>query len=172
MPRMEGSRIGLVSDTHFPRRAGGSLPPACRAALAGCELIVHAGDHCDMDAVRALRTVGPPVVAVHGNADDAHVRALLPATATFDRHGVRVTVTHDAGPAAGRLARLRRRFPDAGVVVFGHSHIPLVEREPGFLIVNPGSPTDRRRQPHHTMAVLTLVPGREPEVEVIRLDPP
>lgn len=147
------------------------LPGPCRDALAGCDLIVHAGDLCDLDALRAIRALGPPVLAVHGNADDARVRALLPPTETFDRHGIRVVVVHDAGPAQGRLARLARRFPDARVVIFGHSHIPLAEHGPGLLILNPGSPTDRRRQPHHTMAVLTLADGRPPAAEHVVVDP-
>lgn len=168
---MAETRIGVISDTHFPRRGGGVLPARCRDVLAGCDLVVHAGDLCDMDALRAVRSLGPPVLAVHGNADDARVRALLPPTETFDRHGVRTVVVHDAGPAAGRLARLRRRFPDARVVIFGHSHIPLAEEAPDLLILNPGSPTDRRRQPHHTMAVLTLADGRPPRWEHLVVDP-
>ena len=168
---MAETRIGVVADTHFPRRGGGVLPPPCRELLAGCDLIVHAGDLCDMDALRVIRAIGPPVLAVHGNADDPHVRALLPPTETFDRHGTRVVVVHDAGPAQGRLARMARRFPDARVVIFGHSHIPLVEQGPGLLILNPGSPTDRRRQPHHTMAVLTLADGRPPAAEHVVVDP-
>lgn len=168
---MAETRIGVISDTHFPGRGGGSLPARCLEALAACDLVIHAGDLCDIDALRGVRAIGPPVVAVHGNADDAHVRAVLPPTETLDRHGVRVVVTHDAGPAAGRLARLRRRFPDARVVVFGHSHIPLVEEAAGLLILNPGSPTDRRRQPHHTMAILTLADGRPPHAEHLAVDP-
>jgi uncharacterized protein len=100
------------------------------------------------------------VVAVHGNVDDAAVRAALPATAIVAAHGHRLAVIHDAGPARGRLERLRRRFPEVGAVIFGHSHIPLHARAPdGFQIVNPGSPTERRRAPHHTMAVARVDPG-------------
>jgi predicted phosphodiesterase len=100
-----------------------------------------------------LRALGPPVEAVHGNMDDHELRRLLPPARMVLAAGARIAMVHDAGAADGRLARLRSRFPDADAVVFGHSHIPLHERDPktGFQIFNPGSPTDRRRQPTHTM---------------------
>jgi uncharacterized protein len=108
-------------------------------------------------------------VAVYGNVDDAEVRAALPAVATVLAEGARIGVVHDAGPAKGRLARMRRRFPDADAVVFGHSHIPLHERAPdGFQIFNPGSPTERRRAPAHTMGMLHAEAGRL-EFELIAL---
>jgi putative phosphoesterase len=158
--------IAVISDTHMPRRAR-TLPEACLARLRGADLIVHAGDHCDMDAVRALRALGRPVVTVHGNADDAAVRAALPAHEEIALPGLRLAVTHDAGPAAGRAARLRRRFPEAGLIVFGHSHIPLTEVDAdGVRILNPGSPTDRRRQPHHTMATVRLAGDAPAEVTI------
>jgi hypothetical protein len=101
------------------------------------------------------------VVAVHGNVDDAEVRAVLPASASVEAGGARIGLVHDAGPAKGRLARLRRRFPEADAVVFGHSHIPLHQRGPdGFQILNPGSPTERRRAPEHTMGIATVQDGR------------
>ena len=85
---------------------------------------------------------------MHGNVDDAAVQAALPEAATIDADGARIAVVHDAGPARGRLARLRSRFPDADAVIFGHSHLPLHERDDdGFQIFNPGSPTERRRAP-------------------------
>ena len=89
---------------------------------------------------------------MRGNVDEAALAALLPAERTVEAGGARIAMVHDAGPAGGRLDRLRKRFSDADAVVFGHSHIPLHERAPdGFQIFNPGSPTDRRRQPRHTM---------------------
>lgn len=166
------THIGVISDTHMPRKAQ-QLPPACVEVLRGSDLIIHAGDHSDAASLAALRAIGPPVVAVHGNVDGEDMRAALPATAAVTVAGHVLAVVHDAGPAAGRPARLRRRFPEAGAVVFGHSHIPLVERaEDGFVIVNPGSPTDRRRQPRHTMARLVCRVGRPLEVEIIALDDP
>ena len=102
-----------------------------------------------------------PVVAVHGNADDAEVRAALPAAASVEAGGSTIGLIHDAGPATRRIERLRRRFPEADAVVFGHSHSPMHNRAPeGFQIFNPGSPTERRRAPHHTMGIATVQGGR------------
>jgi predicted phosphodiesterase len=100
-----------------------------------------------------LRALGPRVEGVQGNVDDYELRAQLPTARLVVADGARIAMLHDAGPADGRLARLRSRFPDTDAVVFGHSHIPLHERDEatGFQIFNPGSPTDRRRQPSHTM---------------------
>jgi hypothetical protein len=104
-----------------------------------------------------LEAFGPPVLAVHGNQDDAELRALLPAERVVEVGGRRIGMVHDAGPARGRLERMRRRFPDCDAVVFGHSHIPLHESaQDGFQIFNPGSPTDRRRQPKHTMGIANV----------------
>ncbi|WP_217915755.1 metallophosphoesterase family protein [Miltoncostaea marina] len=172
------ARVALISDTHMPRR-GRALPPACLERLRAADLIVHAGDWSDMAAVELVRAVGPPVVGVRGNVEDAAVRAALPETAEVElAPGVRLGVVHDAGPEAGRLARLRRRFPGAAAVVFGHSHIPLWEvAADGFAIVNPGSPTDRRRQPRCTMAELEAGPaagggGAAPRVRFLAVDAP
>jgi uncharacterized protein len=123
-------------------------------------LILHAGDLMTMAVLRELETYGQ-VVAVHGNVDDAELRAALPASAAVKAAGATIALIHDAGPARGRLARMRRRFPEADAVVFGHSHIPLHERsEDGFQIFNPGSPTERRRSPSHTMGIAHANDGR------------
>ena len=93
---------------------------------------------------------------MHGNVDDAVVRAALPGTAVVEAQGCWIAIVHDAGPAVGRLRRMRARFPEADAVVFGHSHLPLHERAAdGFQIFNPGSPTERRRAPRHTMGIAT-----------------
>ena len=163
-------RIAVISDTHFPQR-GPALPPLCDQCLASADLIVHAGDLCDLRTLGSIRDVGPPVIAVHGNVDDANVRAQLPRETEFEVGGRRIAVVHDAGAAAGRLSRLRRQFPAAGVVIFGHSHVPLIEQgADGFLILNPGSPTDRRRQAVHTMAELIVGPGFALRATIIPLD--
>jgi putative phosphoesterase len=152
-------RVAVISDTHLPRGAR-RLPDACVARLRAADLILHAGDLVAFDVLEALRALGPPVAAVHGNVDAGDVLAALPTERVVDCDGVRVGMVHDAGPAAGRLERLRRRFPDCAAVVFGHSHIPLHETAPdGFQIFNPGSPTDRRRQPRHTMGEATIGGG-------------
>ena len=140
----------------MPGRAR-TLPPACRERLRAADLIVHAGDWSDAGALALVRGIGPPVVAVRGNVEDPAVRAALPGAAEVEAGGLRLGVVHDAGPEAGRRERLRRRFPEAGAVVFGHSHIPLHDVAPdGFFILNPGSPTDRRRSPRHSMAEIEV----------------
>jgi putative phosphoesterase len=133
-------------------------------------MIVHAGDLMRLSVLRELEAIGPPVIAVHGNVDDAEVRAALPARVQFAAGEATIGVVHDAGPARGRLARLRARFPAADAVIFGHSHIPLHERDPdsGFQIFNPGSPTERRRQPEPTMG-MARVSGGEVRFELVRL---
>ena len=152
-------RIAVISDTHLPRGAR-RLPEACVQRLRAADLIVHAGDLVRLPVLRELESYGP-VVAVHGNVDDVEVRAALPAAASVEAGRLTIGVVHDAGPAKGRLARLRRRFPDADAVVFGHSHVPLHEQAPdGFQIFNPGSPTQRRRAPAHTMGIATVTGGR------------
>ena len=153
-------RLAIVSDTHLPRGRR-RLPDRCVAELAGADLVLHAGDLMAAEVLDALAAIGPPVHAVAGNVDDAALRERLPETCELDVAGVRVAMVHDAGPAKGRLQRLRARFPGAGAVIFGHSHIPLHERDAdGFQIFNPGSPTDRRRQPRHTMGVGEVSQGR------------
>jgi putative phosphoesterase len=160
--------IAIVSDTHMPGR-GRTLPGACVQRLRRAELIIHAGDWITLDVVGELQSLGD-LVAVHGNVDNAAVRAALPLTAVAEVAGHRIAVIHDAGPAAGRLARMRARFPDADAVVFGHSHVPMHERgNDGFQIFNPGSPTDRRRSPRHTMGV-ARAGGGELSFELAALD--
>ncbi|HTU84563.1 MAG TPA: metallophosphoesterase family protein [Solirubrobacteraceae bacterium] len=152
-------QIAVISDTHLPR-ASRRLPEDCVARLRATDLIVHAGDLSTLSVLHELEGYGP-VVAVHGNVDAAEVRAALPESAAIDAGGVTIAVVHDAGPARGRLARLRRRFPGADAVIFGHSHLPLHEQgQDGFQIFNPGSPTERRRALRHTMGIATVQDGR------------
>ena len=151
--------IAIIADTHMPRGAR-RLPEQCVVRLEAADQILHAGDLMRLPVLRELERYGP-VVAVHGNADDAEVRAALPAAASVEAGGSTIGLIHDAGPATRRIERLRRRFPEADAVVFGHSHSPLHERAPdGFQIFNPGSPTERRRAPHHTMGIATVQGGR------------
>jgi putative phosphoesterase len=114
----------------------------------------------ELEVLHALQALGPPVHAVRGNVDSAELQARLPLQRLLDLAGVKVGMVHDAGPSAGRLERMRNRFPEAQAVVFGHSHIPLHEERDGFQVFNPGSPTERRRSPHHTMGVATVADGR------------
>jgi uncharacterized protein len=152
-------RIAIISDTHLPRGTR-RLPEGCVERLRAADLILHAGDLNTLAVLSELEAYSP-VVAVHGNVDDAAVRVRLPDTATVEAAGATIGLVHDAGPAKGRLARMRRRFPHADAVVFGHSHIPLHEHGPdGFQIFNPGSPTERRRSPQHTMGIGHAEGGR------------
>jgi hypothetical protein len=151
--------IAVISDTHMPRGTR-RLPDACLARLRAADLIIHAGDLISLEVLSELERYAP-VKAVHGNVDDAAVQRALPATATVQGEGVRIAIVHDAGPARGRLARLRSRFPDADAVIFGHSHMPLHERaDDGFQIFNPGSPTERRRAPARTMGIARAIAGK------------
>ena len=157
-------RVAVLSDTHAPHRWRG-CPPAVAAVLAGCELILHAGDVCTEQVLTELQQWAP-VHAVLGNNDGPDVRDWgAPETLELDLAGLPVAMIHDSGPAAGRADRLKRRFPQAQLVIFGHSHIPWDEHVPwdksgaGQRIFNPGSPTDRRRQPRGTMGLLDVRDG-------------
>lgn len=152
-------RLGIVSDTHLPRGSR-ALPADCLEQLAAADAILHAGDFIERSVLEELQAIGPPVHAVRGNVDSAELQARLPLVRVVQAAGARIAMIHDAGPAAGRLERMRRRFPGADAVVFGHSHLPLHEEAGGFAIFNPGSPTERRRAPHHTMGVATVQDGR------------
>jgi putative phosphoesterase len=160
--------VAVISDTHLPRGTR-RMPDACVAALRTSDLILHAGDFTYPEVLEELRDLGPPIEGVHGNVDVEELRRLLPEARVVDVDGATIAMVHDAGPAYGRLERLRARFPDADAVVFGHSHIPLHEEQDGFQIFNPGSPTDRRRQPRHTMGIARVEDGRV-SFEIVPLD--
>lgn len=162
--------IAVVSDTHLPRGRA-ELPEEVAARVSGADLVIHAGDFTTPETLERFRHMGPPLVAVHGNADTAEVRDLLPATATVTCGHLTIGVVHNGGPEAGRLARLRKRFPDCDLVIFGHSHIPLLAEQDGFTILNPGSAADRRRQPQHSLAMITVADGTA-EITLLRVDPP
>jgi len=151
-------RVVVLSDTHAPRRWRG-CPPAVAERLADADVILHAGDVCTADVLDELSAYAP-VRAVLGNNDGADVAAWgAPEELRFELDGLPVAMVHDAGPATGRAARMHRRFPEAQLVVFGHSHIPLDETAHGVRIFNPGSPTDRRRQPRGTLGILRIEAG-------------
>ena len=132
-------------------------------------MILHAGDVCTATVLDELAQYAP-VTAVVGNNDGPDVAAWGAAeTASVRAAGLRIAMIHDSGPAAGRLARMRVRFPDADLVVFGHSHIPLDMAAEGFRIFNPGSPTDRRRQPHGTLGVLDVDDGALVDARIVEV---
>ena len=157
-----------MSDTHAPRRWK-SCPPAVARQLRGADLILHAGDVCTAAVLDELAQYAP-VNAVQGNNDGPDVASWgAPETVQLTLEGVRVAMIHDSGAATGRLRRLRSRFPEADLVVFGHSHIPLDDADDSLRIFNPGSPTDRRRQPHGTLGVLHVADGILAEARIIEV---
>jgi uncharacterized protein len=153
-------RLALVSDTHMPKGTR-ALSGACVELLQAADLILHAGDFVHTEVLRQLERYRE-VIAVHGNVDEPALRRELPAERIVElAGGVRIGMVHDAGPRSGRSARMRRRFPDAHAAIFGHSHLPLHEVDPasGFQLFNPGSPTERRRAPQHTMGIAIVADG-------------
>lgn len=151
--------VAVLGDTHVPMKATG-LPLDAWRKLGSPDLILHTGDVCEPGLLDELADLAPTHVAM-GNCDPPEVRAWgARDVVELTVEGVRMAMCHDSGPSRGRAERLRDRFPAADVVVFGHSHLPLCERADGLLLLNPGSPTDRRRAPHHTLARLEAADGR------------
>lgn len=162
-------RVVVLSDTHAPRRWK-TCPPRVAEHLRGAELILHAGDVCVAEVLDELAQYAP-VRAVCGNNDGPDVVAWgAPETLEFEIAGLPVAMIHDSGQATGRTARMRRRFPSAELVVFGHSHIPMDQTGDGVRIFNPGSPTDRRRQPHGTIGLLDVAGGTLTRAEIVAVD--
>jgi len=162
--------IAVISDTHLPRGAR-RIPGACLERMRASDLVIHAGDISTREVLEEIgEAAGKKVHAVYGNVDSAELRNTLPESRVVDADGAKIAVVHDAGPATSRLKRMRKRFPEADAVVFGHSHIPLHEKDEatGFQIFNPGSPTDRRRQPVHTMGLARATRG-ELDFELVTL---
>ncbi len=152
-------RLLVLADTHLPKRAK-RLPDVVLAALADTDGVIHAGDWVGEATLDLLLARSPLVIGVAGNNDGAELHARLPEVATATIDGVRLAVVHETGAATGRERRMDDRFPDTDVLVFGHSHIPWDSTTPhGLRLLNPGSPTDRRRQPHGTYGVLVLDSG-------------
>lgn len=159
---MVGTALLLLSDTHSR-----ALPESVRRAATDADLIVHAGDWVAASVLDDLLQYGP-VVGVYGNNDGADLRARLPEVARFEEGGVRFAVIHETGAAQGREARMDAAFPDTDVLVFGHSHIPWDSTTPrGMRLLNPGSPTDRRRQPTGTFLTLRVADDALHEVTLV-----
>jgi len=146
----------ILADTHIPRRAR-TLPEGLVAYLERADLVLHAGDLIGPSVLEELSAYNAPAHAVRGNVDMPGLD--LPEALQLDFGGARIAMIHDSGRKEGRRKRLGKRFPEARVVVFGHSHIPFLEDENGLLLLNPGSPTDKRRQPEHTFALLRSEEG-------------
>ncbi|HET6793529.1 MAG TPA: metallophosphoesterase family protein [Acidimicrobiales bacterium] len=151
--------VAVVADTHLRAGRTRRLPEAAVEVMKGADAILHAGDFVDRDALDEMSSLGP-LHGVLGNNDHT-LAGVLPATRRLELEAVRVGMVHDSGPRKGREARMRRMFPDADVVVFGHSHIPVdAVGVDGQILFNPGSPTERRSQPERTVGVLELSHGR------------
>jgi uncharacterized protein len=164
-----GVRVIVLSDTHAPR-FWKSCPAPVASWLRQADLILHAGDVCTASVLDELAEYAP-VRAVLGNNDTAEVAAWgAPPQLQFDIEGLAVGMIHDSGQASGRLRRMRAAFPAVELVVFGHSHIPLDDGDERLRIFNPGSPTDKRRQPHRTLGVLEIADGRLIEARIVDLD--
>jgi hypothetical protein len=161
-------QLAIISDTHLPR-GDRVLPDRCIELCRGAAAILHAGDLVALAVLELLRGLGPPVHAVHGNVDEAPVRAVLPARLELELGGVTVGIVHNPGPAKGRAERLAHRFEGADAVVFGHTHQPQHDRHGSVQIFNPGSPTDRRRAPAHTMGLARIGDGTI-DFELVALD--
>jgi putative phosphoesterase len=146
--------IAVLADTHMPKGSR-RLPERCVELVRAADAVLHAGDFSAASVLEQLESISPVVYAVHGNVDEEALRRSLPPALEVELGGQAVAMVHDAGPAKGRFARLRRRFPEADAVVFGHSHLPVHEEEDGFQIFNPGSPTERRRAPRPSMGLIS-----------------
>ncbi len=162
------TEVVVLADTHIRRGSARRLPPAVYAALEGADLVLHAGDIVTGAVLDELAGFAP-TLAVLGN-NDAELVGKLPEERLFTVDGLRVGMVHDSGARKGREARLRRRFPNADVVVFGHSHIPVdAPGLDGQRLFNPGSPTERRRQPVHTFGRLRVAGGCLISHEIVAL---
>ncbi|HYH72560.1 MAG TPA: metallophosphoesterase [Nocardioides sp.] len=163
------TRLLLLADTHVPKRAR-DLPEAVWRAVDEADVVVHAGDWVDVRLLDALEARSRRLVGVHGNNDHGELRERLPEVARTEIDGVRVGVVHETGPSKGREQRASALYPDLDVLVFGHSHIPWdTTSESGLRLLNPGSPTDRRRQPHCTYLTATAADGALHDVTLHRL---
>jgi uncharacterized protein len=152
-------RLLVLADTHVPRRAR-DLPAEVWSAMDEADAVVHAGDWVSVDLLDAVDSRSRRLVAVRGNNDGPALRERLPEVAYADLDGLRLAVVHETGPATGRERRCSQRFPDTDVLVFGHSHIPWDSTtETGLRLLNPGSPTDRRRQPTGTYLTASVADG-------------
>ncbi|MDX3095393.1 metallophosphoesterase [Streptomyces sp. ME01-24h] len=162
-------RLLVMSDTHLPKRAK-ELPAELLDRIPEADAVIHAGDWVDAATLDLLQERSRRVIGVYGNNDGPDLRARLPEVARAELGGLRFGVVHDSGPAQGRERRCAERFPDLDVLVFGHSHIPWDSTAPGGLrLLNPGSPTDRRRQPYCTYLTAVAAEGALTEVRLHEL---
>ena len=156
--------VAVIADTHMPRGSR-RLPDPCSDRLRAAGLVLHAGDFVSAAFLAELEALGPPVLGVHGNMDESALKEALPRERVVEIAGARIGMVHIPGPRAGREARLGARFPGCDAVVYGHTHVPQVERVGELWLLNPGSPTERRTAPGHSMLMLRVQDGEiEPEL--------
>ncbi|MGO4785290.1 metallophosphoesterase family protein [Cryobacterium sp. W22_MBD10_FK3] len=165
------TRLLLISDTHVPQRAQ-RLPEQVWQAVEQADLVLHAGDWVDLSLYDELVQRATAVLGVFGNNDGAGLRAVLPEIARASIEGIRFAMIHETGQATGRESRMDVAFPDTDVLVFGHSHIPWDSVTPaGLRLLNPGSPTDRRRQLAHTYLTAVADDGALTDVTLVPITP-
>lgn len=164
-------KLLLLADTHVPKRAR-DLPAQVWHEVSAADVVVHAGDWVEVRLLDAMTNRSARLVAVHGNNDGPELRERLPEVARAELAGVRLAVVHETGPTTGREHRCAQQYADADVLVFGHSHIPWDTTAPtGLRLLNPGSPTDRRRQPYCTYMTATAADAQLRDVTLHRLPP-
>jgi putative phosphoesterase len=164
-------RLVLTTDTHVPKRAR-DLPAPLWAAIDEADVVIHAGDWVEVPILDAFESRSRRLIACYGNNDGPALRARLPEIARATLDGLRLAVIHETGDANGRERRCDEAFPDTDVLVFGHSHIPWDTTAPtGLRLLNPGSPTDRRRQPHATYLPATIETAGLTNVTLHRVRP-
>ncbi|WP_280259710.1 metallophosphoesterase family protein [Nocardia abscessus] len=165
-------RLLIIADTHVPKRAR-DLPEPLWREVDAADVVVHAGDWVELALLDRLEAQSERLIGVYGNNDGPALRARLPEIAHAELDGLRLAVVHETGPAKGREERCARKFPDTDVLVFGHSHIPWDSvTDTGLRLLNPGSPTDRRRQPEHTYLTAQVRAGRLSRVNLHTLPRP
>jgi putative phosphoesterase len=163
-------RLLVIADTHLPKRAR-DLPAEVWAAVEAADVVLHAGDWVDVTLLDELEARAARVVGVYGNNDGPALRARLPEVARVELGGVRFAVVHETGGRQGREQRCAAAYPDVDVLVFGHSHIPWdTTAATGLRLLNPGSPTDRRREPYRTYLTATAADGVLSDVVLHRIE--
>ncbi len=156
-------QIGVISDTHLSSKSN-KLPDALLERLKNVDLIIHAGDHVSLGVSNKLEKLGPSLKAVYGNVDQLSVKNKLPEKITFVYHTFKISIIHGHQFRGDIISKLHYEFPESDIIIFGHTHQPTQLREKGTLFFNPGSPTDKRSQPHHTYGIIDITDHIEAKI--------